>query len=119
MPSGPHRAETYATLSELLWLDHQALVHVLDGLRAGDPVPDALAELRLREVLRAAEVEPVVGAAVTLRELAAAAPQPWQFLLAEHRTALLCLLAEIDVAAAAGNTTGTDVRQESLLAFLR
>lgn len=162
MPSGPHRAETYATLSALLWLDHEVLDRLLfcltqlqvvlsggDGRWLGSADGDvraALDELHLSEVLRAAEVEAVAGSTsppVTLRELAAAAPQPWQLMLDEHRAALLRLLAEVDSAVTttsrllrrpAGRRSGDgavtqwseavrltcdDVRQESLLAFLR
>ena len=61
----------------------------------------AVNDLRVIEVLRCAEADRLaeqldIGHGATLAELAAAAPEPWGSILAEHRDALRDLATEID-----------------------
>lgn len=69
--------------------------------RAAFDVEAALEELGEHEVIRAmqvADVAPVLGlrAEATLRELVAAAPEPWQDILRDHQQAFLELVARVE-----------------------
>ena len=82
---------------------------------AGDVRSDVMHKLALQEVLRAAIVEALITATsaeptATLRDLSEAAPEPWQTMLAEHRTALRALADDVGALA--------DYEQLSLLEFL-
>ncbi len=110
----------YNAVSNALWLQRETLQTLLFRLvcenlvltsgsdrwlaRADDEVRAAVERLRNGELLRAAEVDELIqllglDAAASLGELAAASPEPWDTLLADHRTALRTLAFEIqDVA---------------------
>lgn len=67
---------------------------------AADELDAVMDELRDVELLRAMEVDAAAGALglapnPSLAELAAAAPDPWDDLLAQHREALLLLADEV------------------------
>jgi hypothetical protein len=69
---------------------------------AAREVEAVLDQLRLTEVLRAAEMETAaadlgLGPDPSLSHLAEAAPAPWSDLLAEHREAFRMLTAEVDL----------------------
>ncbi|WP_375492561.1 flagellar export chaperone FlgN [uncultured Jatrophihabitans sp.] len=110
-----------SVLSALLWRERELLETVLYRLvvqqrllAAGDvrwlaqadqDVYDALEAVREHDVLRAVEVELVartnqLAPDVALREIAAAAPEPWPALLQDHRDALRELTAQIDTTTA-------------------
>ena len=120
------------TMAAVLWAERELLEQLRYGvarrrlaLAAGRSaerarfeayVSGVLNDLRISEVLRAAEAEAVAGelglpAAATLAELAAAAPVPWTQLLFDHRAALRELVGEVDAASGARP-------QRSLHAFL-
>jgi hypothetical protein len=116
--------------------------------KADDEIRAALTAVRTSEVIRAAEVEELtrvldLDTDASLAMIVAAAPQPWRSLLAEHRSALRALTLEVDTvaednrrllrrdrhatrdsvtagaAAEAARQTAADVRQLSLVGFLR
>lgn len=110
-----------SVLSALLWRERELLETVLYRLvaqqrllAAGDvrwlahadqDVHDALEAVREHDVVRAVEVDLVarthqLAPDVALRELAAAAPEPWPALLQDHRDALRELTAQIETATA-------------------
>ena len=109
------------TLSALLWDERETLEFLLFKLveeqlvltsgstrwynRADIEAHAAVDRMRTSEVSRAAEMEAVarelrVPVEATLAELAAAAPEPWPLLLADHRTALRALILEVEAVAA-------------------
>jgi hypothetical protein len=111
----------YPGLAALLWTVRESLEAVLfklvmvrlvitDGSprwlpRADAELRDALETLRSVEVFRAAEVDGIVHAARkpergSLAALMTIAPAPWRGVFAEHRAALLLLVAEIEEATA-------------------
>jgi hypothetical protein len=113
-------ATAYAALSAALWDLREALETLLFRLvaeqlvvtsgatrwlgRADDDLRNAIERMRLTEVARAVETEALARAVncspeSTLRELAAAAEEPWAQVLGEHRDALRALVAEIQTAA--------------------
>ena len=119
LPSSPIESElaSYAAVSALLWNERELLEQVLYKLtvqqlvlssgairflnHANDEVSAAVKRVSGTEVLRAAEIEALADVLhlphdTTLAELAAIAPEPWGELLAEHRTALRELVAEIE-----------------------
>jgi hypothetical protein len=62
-----------------------------------------LVELRRTELLRAVQADDVaielgLAPGATLRHLVAAAPEPWQTILDDHRRALLAATAEVAAA---------------------
>jgi hypothetical protein len=106
----------YTAVSDALWLQREALQTLLYRLvceklvlisgsnrwlaRADDEVRAALEHLRTGELLRALEVDELtrtlgLGADASLAELAAAASQPWDTLLSDHREALRALSFEV------------------------
>jgi hypothetical protein len=108
------RGDYYAAVCAVLWserelLESLACTVVVEQLmtnagaarQAADAIQhDSLHRLGLQEVLRAAMVEALQAttngpADATLTDLAAAAPQPWQTMLVEHREALRTLAAEL------------------------
>jgi hypothetical protein len=155
----------YNAASNALWLQRETLQTLLFRLvceklvltsgshrwlaRADDEVHAAVERLRSGELLRAAEVDELVrmlglDADASLGELAAAAPEPWGTLLADHRAALRTLAFEVqgvadenadlqdldraegtlqvstaNVTYQAALETTANVRQLSLLDFLR
>lgn len=109
-----------AEASHILWRQRQLLEHLLFKLdveqallttgrdrwlaRATDEVERVLEELRTTELARAVAIDAVAGAlglgpGCSLRELAEAAPPPYDGLFADHRTAFLRLTAEVDLVA--------------------
>jgi hypothetical protein len=111
-----------AEASTILWRQRQLLELLLYRLdveqaliavgrtrwlsRATDDVEHALDELRLAELARAVAIDEVASQlglppGCTLRELAAAAPAPYDALLLDHREALLRLTGEVDLVARA------------------
>lgn len=111
----------YAAVASILWREREVLERVLFKLtcqqlilRGGEirwlsPIDDevrhALSLLKDCEVLRAVEVNELavrlgVSPDTSLRELAAAAPEPWSTLLTDHREALLTLTGEISATTA-------------------
>ncbi len=107
----------FAEVSTMLWRERDALQLLLFKLveeqlivssghtrwlaQANEEIEFALERLRGTEVLRSAETDAVaeeLGLAIppTLAELEAAAPQPWATLYAEHRRALVQLVAEVE-----------------------
>jgi hypothetical protein len=60
-------------------------------------------EIELRRVLATEDLAESAGSntSLTLRDLAETAPEPWRTILSEHRSALLGLAAELEVAATA------------------
>src|SRR5256885_5697397 len=99
----------YAAVSDALWAQRETLQTLLYRLvceklglasgshrwlaRADNEVRAALSQLRGGELIRAAEVEELtrilgLDPDVSLAELAAASPEPWASLLADHRGAL-------------------------------
>jgi hypothetical protein len=131
-PDGESTAEIagFATLGELLWRERELLdqlvctlvvAKVMDlvSMRPADAAEteadSAIGRMQLTEVHRAAEVEALARLAdlpggPTLAELAAAAPEPWQTVLADHRAALRMLLTDLESLA---------TWQRSLADFLR
>lgn len=153
----------YTALSDTLWLQRDALDTLLYRLvcerlvlaaregrwlaRADDETRAAVDRLRGGEVLRAAEAEELtrilaLPGDATLRELAAASPEPWRTMLGDHRSALRRLTSEvesmadevarlaqlgaggwhdpaIDVAYQAARETAGTIRQLSLAELLR
>ncbi len=121
---GPVLAEqtdAFAAVSTILWSEREALELLLFKLveeqlvvtsgsprwlsRADAEVRAALDRMRAGEVVRAAEVEALamsLGLPVetSLAELAAAAPEPWDLVLTEHRNALRELVLEIEAVSA-------------------
>jgi hypothetical protein len=108
---------SFSEVSTLLWQEREAVELLLFKLveeqlvvsagqtrwlpRANDEVDRAVRQLRGTEVLRAAEVDALSaelgrGDAITLAELADAAPEPWSVVLAEHRDALIKLVVQIE-----------------------
>jgi hypothetical protein len=109
-------AATYAAVSDALWLQRETLQTLLYRLvceklmlvsranrwlaRADDEVRATLDQLRTGELMRAVEVEELtrlrgLDADASLAELAAASPEPWQTVLADHRAALRTLVFEV------------------------
>jgi hypothetical protein len=107
----------FSEVSTLLWRERDALQLLLFKLveeqlivsagqtrwlaQANDEVEAALDQLRGTEVLRAAEVDAIadelgLSVAPTLAELEVLASEPWATLFAEHRHALLQLVAEVE-----------------------
>src|SRR5947208_14139055 len=82
-----------------------------------------LEQIRLTEVLRAAEVAVVgtdlgIGGDPSLGQLAEAAPAPWSELLHQHRQAFLALTAEITALAVANQdllTAGQRAVRETMM----
>jgi len=128
-----------AELSSILWRERDLLDLLLFKLEEEQLVLSAgrtrwlahatrevemvLDQLRLTEVLRAAEVAVVgselgIGSDATLGELADAVDPPWAELLRQHRSAFLALTAEINVLADANRellTAGHRAVRETLL----
>jgi hypothetical protein len=103
----------------VLWREREAVERVLFKvlcqqlvLRSGDnrwlvaantEIELAVTDLRVVEVLRSAEADSLaaelgISSSPSLGQIAAAAPEPWGSILAEHRDALRALVAEIDLA---------------------
>jgi hypothetical protein len=112
-----------SAVSDILWRERdllELLVFKLDvehllldaGRRrwlaqAGRELEMVREEIRRVEVLRSVEVAALaaelgLGAAVSLRQLAAAAAEPWRSILVDHRTALLNSTREVRALADAG-----------------
>jgi len=108
------RADYYAAVSAVLWSERelleslvctvvvdQLMTHGRSARRAASQLQrDSLGRLGLQEVLRSAMVESLQAVIdgppnVTLRELAAYAPEPWQTVLTEHREALKTLAGDL------------------------
>lgn len=111
----------YPAVASALWQQRDAMQLLAQALATGGDVRAALQQFRLGEVFRAAEVEDLarllgLPADVSLTELAAASPEPWRTMLADHWTALQTLYTEVTARAALA-----DVRiwQLSLDDFLR
>lgn len=90
--------------------------------RATNEVEMVLDEIRSIELARAVAVDDVaaslgLAAGCSLRELAAAAPAPWDGILTEHRSAFLALTEEISVVARA-NRDLVSHGQQSVAAVL-
>lgn len=106
----------YDAVSSALWAQRDALEDLLFRLvseqlvltsgsnrwlaRADDEVRAAIEALRGGEVLRAIEVDELnrllrLDPQASLADIAAAAPEPWATLLAEHRAALRGLVFEV------------------------
>jgi hypothetical protein len=104
----------YAAVCAVLWSERelleslactvvveQMMTHAGAARRAADVLQhESLHRLGLQEVLRAAMVEALQAttsgpADATLTDLAAAAPEPWQTMLIEHREALRTLAADL------------------------
>lgn len=127
MPSSPGPVAdvsdrtAFADLSAVLWDARELLEQLLYNAaaqhwfyaygesrwrtRAAQELRLAVSQLRITEVLRAAESEELCRRLglpndTTLRAIAAVAPEPWQTLLSDHRRALRGLLDEIDLATA-------------------
>ncbi|SOD71349.1 FlgN protein [Jatrophihabitans sp. GAS493] len=109
-------AQSYSAVSSMLWRERELLDLLLfklteerliltDGAtrwlaHANREVETVLGELRGIEVLRAAEVDHLAEglgllSAPTLSSIIDGSPEPWQTLLAEHRSALAGLVAEV------------------------
>ncbi len=107
---------TLTEVSNILWRERQLLELLLFKLEeeqlllaagrsrwlahATREVETVLAEIRRVEVTRAADVEALavslgLQATASLRELAAAAPPPWNSVLEDHREAFLAATQEI------------------------
>ncbi|MGH8960015.1 MAG: flagellar protein FlgN [Jatrophihabitantaceae bacterium] len=114
-------ADVFAAVAGVLWSERETLDRLLFKLveeqlvlaagstrwlnQADQEVRNAMERLRLGEVIRAAEVSALAESLnlpleTTLAELATIAPEPWPFVLTEHRTALRTLVAEIEAVAA-------------------
>jgi hypothetical protein len=111
----------YPAVASALWQQRATMQLLAEALARGGNVPAALYDFRLGEVVRAAEVEALarllgLPSEVSLADLAAASPEPWRTILADHALALQQLYTEITARAAAA-----DVRiwQQSLDDFLR
>jgi flagellar FlgN protein len=110
-------ADPFAGVAAVLWSEREILERVLFAVtterlvlesgqtrwlaRADQQVQDALEVLRTSEVLRSAEVQALADQLnlpfeTNLAGLASIAPEPWPYVLNEHRTALRDLTAEID-----------------------
>jgi FlgN protein len=110
----------YTAVSNALWVQRETLQTLLYRLvceklvlisgstrwlpQADDQVRDAVEQLRGGELMRAAEVEEltrilVLPADASLAEIAAASPEPWNTLFADHRTALRTLAFEVQAVA--------------------
>lgn len=140
-PSGsghPARETAFARVASLLWHQRELLERLLFTLvseqfilRAGavrwlapadDEVRAAVEELREAEILRAIEVDDLVGrlgvpADTTLRELGEIAPEPWAALLADHRDTLRDLVAEVTATTAENRRllrSGADAVRDTL-----
>jgi hypothetical protein len=108
-----------AELASLLWREREILERVLFKIveqqllvaagetrwlsAANREVEAAVHDLRRCEVERAVEVDAVaerlgLGPGQTLAALADAAPEPWDEILREHRTAVSDLASQLDVA---------------------
>ena len=107
----------FAEVSTMLWRERDALYLLLFKLvseqlivssgrtrwlaQANEEIEFALEQLRGTEVLRAAETDALaeqlgLPVPVTLAQLADASEEPWATLYADHRQALLALMAEIE-----------------------
>ena len=107
---------TYTAVSEALWMQRETLQTLLYRLvceklilmsgsdrwlaRADDEIRAVLDQLRSGELMRAVEVEELarlrgLDADASLAELAAASPEPWRTLLADHRAALRSLVCDV------------------------
>jgi len=101
----------------LLWRERQALEHLLFKLTAEQlmvntgqarfvelanaEVEAAANQVRAIEVVRAAEADDVCAtlrlpAGASLSDISEAAPEPWRLMLAEHRTALIVMIGEVE-----------------------
>ncbi len=110
-----------AEVSETLWrerelldlllfkVEEEALLLAADRTRwldrAAREVDMLLVELRRTELLRAVQTDDValelgLAPGATLRQLVAAAPEPWTTILDDHRRALLAATAEVAAATA-------------------
>ncbi len=107
-------------VTSLLWHERGLLERLLattganGQARDGSELAATVHELKLTEVARAAEVDALAGqlslaAGTTLAQLADVAPEPWAWILGDHREALRDLTAELH----------PTVAQLSLLEFLR
>jgi len=84
--------------------------------RATNEVEMVLDEIRSIELARTVAVDDVaaslgLGSGCSLRELAAAAPPPWDGIFTEHRSAFLALTQEISVVARANRDLVTHAQQ--------
>lgn len=142
-PLDPKAEVTVAlrTLSDLLWHERDLLESLQYRLEveqllleagrttrlpiAAGEVDDALAQIRTAELARAAELATVTAAlglsdGASLRDIAEAAPAPWDGIYREHRTALLSLTTEISGVAAANRevlATAHHATQETLMSL--
>jgi FlgN protein len=134
----PGGDDAWAALTTILWSERELLEHLLFKLgevqlivtsgstswlsKADEEVQVALFAVSDTEVMRATEVEELTrrcgnGADVTLRELIAIAPSPWDALLADHCDALRGLALRIDAAANENRRrlqAGLDATRETL-----
>lgn len=107
-------AATLARLGALLWSERLLLRQVRSQPSDDAQLRAAATRLSELELLRAMESELLaetlgVPPTASLLELAAAAPEPWSTILADHRGALLALT----------DALGPNVAQLSLAEFLR
>jgi len=107
----------FAEVSTMLWRERDALQLLLFKLveeqlivssgrarwlpQANEEIEFALEQLRGTEVLRAAETDAIaeelgLPSPATLAQLEAAAAEPWATLYADHRRALVALVAEVE-----------------------
>lgn len=129
----------FAEVSTMLWRERDALQFLLYKLvteqlivtsgqarwlaQANEEIEFALEQLRGTEVLRAAETDALadqlgIPSPATLAQLESVADEPWSTLYAEHRRALLDLMAEISQVTAENRkllTAGARAVRETLL----
>jgi hypothetical protein len=129
----------FAEVSTMLWRERDALQFLLFKLveeqlivnsgrtrwlsQANEEIEFALEQLRGTEVLRAAETDAIaeelgLPSPLTLAELEKAADEPWATLYADHRRALVELVAEVTQVTADNRrllTAGARAIRETLL----
>lgn len=129
----------FAEVSTMLWRERDALQLLLFKLveeqlivssgrtrwlpQANEEIEFALEQLRGTEVLRAAETDAIaeelgLPSPATLAQLEAAADEPWATLYADHRRALVALIAEVEQVTAENRkllTAGARAIRETLL----
>lgn len=113
--------DAFAAVCAALWRQRDLLETLAEQLTpAAIDNRAAIADIQIGEVWRAAEVGVLtyglgLPAEATLAAIAAAAPEPWQTLLLDHRDNLHRLYSRITALAVA---TGSPIRQQSLDDFL-
>jgi hypothetical protein len=107
---------SFTAVTAALWRQREAMQRLVTALAGHGDVDHAVQDVQLGEILRAAETEELarllgLPAASGLAAIAAASPEPWQSMLADHLCTLRGLYTEITGKAAA---TGRRFWQESL-----